>query len=68
MDEPGIKSKKKGNKEVKAVCNQAYKIGDPINYKKLVRSLSEEKKFDIAIVLVPTEEDESNPYSVFKTE
>ena len=53
--------------EVKAVCNQAYKLGDPMNYKKLVRSLSEEKKFDIAIVLVPTEEDESNPYSVFKT-
>ena len=53
--------------EVKAVCNQAYKLGDPINYKKLVRYLSEEKKFDIAIVLVPTEEDESNPYSVFKT-
>ena len=53
--------------ELKAVCNQEYEIGDSINYKKLVRSLSDEKKFDVAIVLVPTEEDESNPYSTFKT-
>lgn len=53
--------------EVKAVCNQEYKIGDSINYKKLVRALSDENKFDIAIVLVPTEEDESDPYSTFKT-
>ena len=53
--------------EVIAVCKQEYKIGDAINYKKLVRSVSNENKFDIAIVLVPTEEDESNPYSTFKT-
>lgn len=53
--------------ELKAVCNQEYEIGDSINYKKLVRSLSEDNKFDIAIVLVPTDEDESNPYSTFKT-
>lgn len=53
--------------EIKAVCHQEYEIGDPINYKKLVRSLSDENKFDVAIVLVPTEEDESNPYSTFKT-
>ena len=53
--------------ELKTVCNQEYEIGDSINYKKLVRSLSDEKKFDVAIVLVPTEEDESNPYSTFKT-
>ena len=53
--------------ELKTVCNQEYEIGESINYKKLVRSLSEEIKFDVAIVLVPTEEDESNPYSTFKT-
>ena len=53
--------------EIKAECHQEYELGDSLNYKKLVRSLSEEKKFDIAIVLVPTEEDESNPYSTFKT-
>lgn len=53
--------------EVRAVCDQEYEIGDSINYKKLVRAISEEEKFDVAIVLVPTEEDESNPYSTFKT-
>lgn len=53
--------------EIKAECHQGYELGDSLNYKKLVRSLSEEKKFDIAIVLVPTEEDETNPYSTFKT-
>lgn len=53
--------------EVKAEWHQEYELGDSLNYKKLVRSLSDERKFDIAIVLVPTEEDESNPYSTFKT-
>lgn len=53
--------------ELKAVCHQEYEIGDTTNYKKIVRSVSEENDFDVAIVLVPTEEDESNPYSTFKT-
>ena len=53
--------------ELKAACNRGYPLGDPINYKKLVRSLSDENKFDVAIVLVPSEEDETDPYSVFKT-
>ena len=53
--------------ELKAVCNEEYEIGDMTNYKKLVRSISDKNSFDVAIVLVPTEEDESNPYSTFKT-
>ena len=53
--------------ELKAVCNQEYEIGDITNYKKLVRSVSTDYQFDIAIVLVPTEYDENNPYSTFKT-
>lgn len=53
--------------QLKAVCNQEYEIGDKTNYKKLVRSVSENNSFDVAIVLVPTEEDETNPYSTFKT-
>lgn len=53
--------------ELKAVCAQEYEIGDTTNYKKLVRSVSEKYSFDVAIVLVPTLEDESNPYSTFKT-
>lgn len=55
------------NSEIKAVCNEEYEIGDMTNYKKLVRSISDKNSFDVAIVLVPTEEDESNPYSTFKT-
>lgn len=53
--------------ELKAVCAQEYEIGDTTNYKKLVRTVSEQYSFDVAIVLVPTLEDESNPYSTFKT-
>lgn len=53
--------------QLKAVCNQEYEIGNKTNYKKLVRSVSENNSFDVAIVLVPTEEDEENPYSTFKT-
>lgn len=55
------------NSELKAVCNGEYEVGDITNYKKLVRSISDKNSFDVAIVLVPTEEDESNPYSTFKT-
>ncbi len=53
--------------EFKAAYAQEYEIGDTTNYKRLVRSVSNEHSFDVAIVLVPTEEDESNPYSTFKT-
>ncbi len=53
--------------ELKATCAKEYELGDPLNYKKMVRSLPEDEKCDIAIVLVPTEEDETNPYSTFKT-
>lgn len=55
------------NSEFKAVCNADYEIGDITGYKKLVRNIPEDKTFDVAIVLVPTNEDESNPYSIFKT-
>lgn len=53
--------------QIKAVCDKEYEIGDKTNYKKLVRFASENYSFDIAVVLVPTEEDEENPYSTFKT-
>ncbi len=53
--------------ELKAVHNQEYELGDTTNYKKLVRFVSDSYSFDVAVVLVPTEEDESNPYSTFKT-
>ena len=53
--------------EIKAACHQEYELGDKTEYKKLVRSISDNTDFDVAIVLVPTEEDESNPYSTFKT-
>lgn len=52
---------------LKAACAQEYEIGDTTNYKKLVRSVPDECSFDVAIVLVLTDEDESNPYSTFKT-
>lgn len=55
------------NSELKAVCNEEYVIGDITSYKKLVRNIPDDKAFDVAIVLVPTNEDESNPYSTFKT-
>lgn len=55
------------NSEFYAVCNAEYEIGDITEYKKLVRNIPEDKSFDVAIVLVPTNEDESNPYSTFKT-
>ena len=50
--------------ELKAVVNKEYKLGDTTDYKRLVRSVPDD--FDVAIVLVPTEEDETNPYSTFK--
>ena len=53
--------------EFKAAYDQEYEIGDKTGYKKLVRSIPDSTTFDVAIVLVPTEEDESNPYSTFKT-
>ncbi len=53
--------------ELRAVCAKEYELGNITNYKKLVRSVSENHSFDIAVVLVPTEEDETNLYSTFKT-
>ena len=44
----------------KIIDIEEYEIGDKTEYKKLVRSIPDSTTFDVAIVLVPTEEDESN--------
>jgi len=52
--------------EVKAVVNMEYNIGDTLGYRKIVSEAADKEAFDIAIVVVPKEEDET--YTVFKKE